>query len=142
MAIHFHNQEINYTLKNKIKYKNWIKIVIQKHKKNLGTINFIFTNDDLLLEKNIQFLNHNTLTDIITFDYSEDNKVNGDVFISLDRVKENAKKFKVNFEIELSRVIIHGVLHLCGLKDKSKLDAKNMRSAENKALKILTNTLG
>ena len=96
----------------------------------------MFCTDDELLEINIKHLNHNTLTDIITFDYTEDKKISSDIFISVDRVLENAKKFEVTFEEELCRVMIHGVLHLCGYKDKSKPDAELMRKKENWALKL------
>ena len=136
MAISFNNQNINFTLKNKTALKAWISDVAKKEKKKTGTIHYIFTNDDDLLKMNQQFLDHNTYTDIITFDYTEDNTINGDIFISIDRVKENANKFDTSFENELHRVIIHGVLHLCGYKDKSKADAELMRKKENSSLKL------
>jgi probable rRNA maturation factor len=89
-----------------------------------------------LLEINVKHLKHNTLTDIITFDYTENKKINSDIFISVDRVTENAKKFKVDFETELNRVMIHGILHLCGYKDKTKTDAELMRKKENWAITL------
>jgi len=134
--ISFNSQTIAFTLKNKLKLKQWIKLITEKEKHSVGTINYVFCNDDELLEINLKHLNHNTLTDIITFDYTEGNVINSDIFISIDRVKENAIKFKVTFEEELHRVLIHGILHLCGYKDKSKLDAELMRKKENWALKI------
>lgn len=134
--ISFQNLSIPFKLKEKTKIKFWIKTVIDKEKHTLGTINYMFCNDDELLEINIKHLNHNTLTDIITFDYTEDKKISSDIFISVDRVLENAKKFEVTFEEELRRVMIHGVLHLCGYKDKSKPDAELMRKKENWALKL------
>lgn len=137
MAIHFYNERIDFKLKNKSKLKSWIKQIIELEKKTLGTINYIFTSDEELLKKNIQFLNHNTLTDIITFDYCEGKHLNGDIFISIERVTENAQKFEVTFGEELHRVIIHGALHLCGYKDKTKLDAETMRKKENWALRKL-----
>lgn len=134
--ISFQNLSIPFKLKEKTKIKLWIKTIIDKEKHTLGTINYMFCNDDELLEINIKHLNHNTLTDIITFDYTEDKKISSDIFISVDRVLENAKKFEVTFEEELRRVMIHGVLHLCGYKDKSKPDAELMRKKENWALKL------
>ena len=134
--ISFQNLSISFKLKEKTKIKLWIKTIIDKEKHTLGTINYMFCNDDELLEINIKHLNHNTLTDIITFDYTEDKKISSDIFISVDRVLENAKKFEVSFEEELRRVMIHGVLHLCGYKDKSKPDAELMRKKENWALKL------
>ena len=109
----------------------WIKTVITKENKTLGELNYIFCTDEYLLEKNQTFLNHNTSTDIITFDYSEENQISGDIFISIERVKENARKFAVEFETELKRVMIHGVLHLIGYKDKSEDEQKLMREKEN-----------
>lgn len=135
MAISFQNQEIKFTLSEKAKIKSWIKTIVESEKKKLGEINFVFTTDEEILKKNIQFLKHNTYTDIITFDYCEDKTINGDIIISVERVKENTKKFDTDFETELKRVIIHGVLHLCGYKDKSEKDATLMRSKENTALK-------
>ncbi len=134
--ISFNNQSIAFKLKDKTKLKQWIKTVTEKEKHNLGTINYIFCTDDELLEINVRHLNHNTLTDIITFDYTEGKTINSDIFISVDRVAENAKKFNVTFEEELHRVMIHGVLHLCGYKDKSKADAEVMRRKENNSLKL------
>lgn len=134
--ISFQNLSIPFKLNQKTNIKLWIKTIIDKEKHTLGTINYMFCNDDELLEINIKHLNHNTLTDIITFDYTEDKKISSDIFISVDRVLENAKKFEVTFEEELRRVMIHGVLHLCGYKDKSKPDAELMRKKENWALKL------
>jgi len=136
MPISFNNQSIPFKLKNKAKLKLWIKSVVEKEKHTLGTINYVFCNDAELLEINLKHLNHNTFTDIITFDYTEGVKINSDIFISINRVEENAKKFKVSFEEELHRVMIHGVLHLCGYKDKSKSDTELMRKKENWALNL------
>jgi probable rRNA maturation factor len=134
MAITFNNQSIIFKLKEKSKLKLWIKAITESESHKLGTVNYVFCNDDELLEINIKHLNHNTLTDIITFDYTENKKINSDIFISIDRVTENAKKFNVAFEEELHRVMIHGILHLCGYKDKSKTEASLMRKKENEAL--------
>ena len=110
--------------------------MITREKKKPGQINFVFTSDEEILRSNRQFLNHNTYTDIITFDSCEGDKINGDILISVERVKENAIKFEVDFETELRRVIIHGVLHLCGYKDKTKPDSERIRKKENAALRI------
>lgn len=136
MPISFNNQSIPFKLKNKAKLKLWIKSVVELEKHTLGTVNFVFCDDSELLEINLKHLNHNTFTDIITFDYTEGLKINSDIFISINRVEENAKKFKVSFEEELHRVMIHGVLHLCGYKDKSKSDTELMRKKENWALNL------
>lgn len=140
MAITFQNQEIDsvaigFKLPGALKIKSWIKTIIHSEKKRLGQLNFVFTSDEALLNTNIQFLNHNTYTDIITFDYCDKDVVHGDIIISVERVKENAAKFNVEFNEELKRVIIHGVLHLCGYKDKSTRDAELMRKKENSALR-------
>ena len=111
--------------------KKWLNQVIFNENKLLGDITYIFCNDDYLLKKNIQFLNHNTLTDVITFDYCKNNIINGDILISIERVKENAKTFEVNFLTELNRVMAHGLLHLLGYKDKTESEANLMRKKEN-----------
>ena len=141
MAILFQNQNTEFKLFHKQSIKLWIKRVIESEKKKLGHLNFVFTNDETILKTNIQFLNHNTYTDIITFDYCEDNLISGDIIISTERVKENAKKFNADFDTELKRVVIHGVLHLCGYKDKAAKDSEVMRKKENQALSLfmLTN---
>lgn len=135
--ISFNNQSMAFKLKHKAKLKQWIKAVTEKEKHQLGTINYVFCTDEELLEINIKHLNHNTYTDIITFDYTEEKTIHSDIFISVDRVEENAKKFEVDFETELHRVMIHGVLHLCGYKDKTKADAGLMRKKENGAIKLI-----
>lgn len=135
MAVSFQSQNIEFNLKGKAVIKSWIKRIIELEKKKQGQINFVFTSDEELLKTNIEFLNHDTFTDIITFDYCEDKIVNGDIIISVERVKDNAEQFKTGFEEELRRVIIHGVLHLCGYKDKSAADELLMRKKENWALK-------
>ena len=113
------------------KYTEWIKRVVNSEKKIVGDIIFVFCNDDYLLEKNIQFLKHNTLTDVITFDYCNDKKVSGDILISIDRVIENSELFNVTFLKELDRVMVHGLLHLLGYKDKTKNDSKLMKLKED-----------
>jgi probable rRNA maturation factor len=137
MAIHFSNDNIVFNLKGKTLLKNWIGTIIKKEKHSLGNLNYTFVSDEALLKINIEYLKHNTYTDIITFNYNEGKKIAGDIFISIDRIKENAKKFDVDFENELHRVMIHGVLHLCGYKDKSKADTELMRKKENQSLRVL-----
>lgn len=136
MAITFQYQEIKFKLQEASKIKSWIRKIIISEKKKTGQLDFVFTNDEKLLETNIQFLNHTTYTDIITFDYCEGDRISGDIIISVDRVKENAGKFGVDVQEELKRVIIHGVLHLCGYKDKTKQAAILMRKKEDQALSM------
>jgi probable rRNA maturation factor len=138
MPITFQVEKIKFNLKKKITIKLWIAMVLRLEKKQVGQINFLFTNDEEILKKNIQFLKHNTYTDIITFNYCKDKIINGDIIISIDRVKENAEKFKSDFEEELKRVLIHGVLHLCGYNDKKTADTELMRKKENWALKQIS----
>lgn len=142
--IGFNTEEITFNLKNKAILKKWISEIIAKKKRKTGYINFIFCSDEHLLNINKQFLNHDTYTDIVTFDYSKDDpkqNVSGDIFISIDRVKENAAKFSKTFEEELHRVIIHGVLHLLGYQDKTKKAKEEMRDEEDKSLKKLSTNL-
>ena len=110
---------------------DWLKKVIKTEKKILGELTFIFCNDAYLHKKNMQFLRHDTLTDVITFDYSDKNIIIGDIFISVERVKENSDIFEVTFLSELDRVMIHGLLHLLGYKDRNKEEKKIMRFKEN-----------
>ena len=141
MAINFSNDKIVFNLKQKAKLKNWIHSAIKKEKHVLGNLNYTFVSDEALLKINNDFLKHNTYTDIITFNYKEGKNIFSDIYISVDRVKENAKNFDVNFEEELHRVMIHGVLHLCGYKDKTKTDSALMRKTENQNLKKLKSIL-
>ncbi|MFL5751758.1 MAG: rRNA maturation RNase YbeY [Bacteroidia bacterium] len=136
MAITFNSQTSGFSPKGKPAIRNWVKIIAKKEKRDCGNINYIFCTDEELLRMNIQYLNHKTLTDIITFDYSEGVKIAGDIFVSVERIEENAKKYKVEFENELHRVMIHGVLHLCGYKDKTPKDKKQMRKKEDEALAL------
>lgn len=136
MAIYFSTENINFNLKNKLRIKKWIAEVIKREGKTPGDIGYVFCDDAYLLEANIEYLNHDTYTDIITFDYVEGDLISGDMMISVDRIRENATIFGVSFEQELHRVIIHGVLHLLGNKDKSEKDAAKMRKLEEKALAV------
>jgi probable rRNA maturation factor len=115
----------------------WIKKTAEQYGKKTGEIAFIFCNDDKILEINRQYLQHDYYTDIITFDYSQHNIISGDIFISLDTVKTNAEKFGVDFNQELHRIIIHGILHLCGQDDKTPESRKAMTAKENEALNDL-----
>jgi rRNA maturation RNase YbeY len=135
MAITFHSQLKNFKLRNPAKIKVWIRKIISSEKKICGDLSFVFMSDEELLKINRQFLNHDTYTDIITFDYTEGKKINGEIMISVERVEENSGKLNTGFDEELRRVIIHGVLHLCGYKDKSKADKKLMRQKEDTALR-------
>ncbi len=136
MAITFVNEQIKFQLADKQRVKRWIMDICQQNHKKVGDIGYLFCDDAYLLEVNKQYLNHDTYTDIITFDYVEEDVVNGDIMISVERVRENAKQFNVAFEQELHRVIIHGVLHLLGQKDKSTKDAAMMRKREEEALML------
>jgi probable rRNA maturation factor len=126
-AIYFFNDDIKYTLKKKKKLRQWLAYIIDNEKYKPGFINIIFCNDEFLHELNLQYLKHDTLTDIITFDLSEeDDMVEGDIYISFDRARENAKKFKQELGIELNRLMVHGLLHLMGYSDKTKVQKKMM----------------
>ena len=114
----------------------WIKKVALSYNKRIGDINYIFCNDEKILEVNKQFLQHDYYTDIITFDYTVKDRISGDLFISLDTVKSNTELFKQDYEQELHRVIIHGILHLCGINDKGEGEREIMEEAENKALAL------
>ncbi len=133
MAVEFFCEDVE---KPRVKYialKNWIKSVVESNGKEVGKINYIFCSDEYLLNVNKEYLNHDYYTDVITFDNCEGNKVSGDVYISVDRVVENAKTYSTE-ETEIFRVIIHAVLHLLGHKDKTPEDEKAMREAEDKCL--------
>jgi probable rRNA maturation factor len=134
MAFVFTYHKVKFKLDKVAGIKKWVEAIAKTEKKTVGGINYVFVGDDELLKLNKQYLKHNSYTDIITFDYSEGKEISGDIFISVDRVKENAKKFKAKFDDELHRVMIHGVLHLCGYKDKSPKDAKEMRKKEEFSL--------
>jgi probable rRNA maturation factor len=130
------NYETEFELNNEAVYSSWISKVIVSENKKEGEINYIFCDDEYLLKLNNEYLNHDTLTDIISFDYSVGNELNGDIFISIERVKENANDFDVPFEEELKRVLVHGILHYCGFKDKSPEDEAQMRIKEEEKIQI------
>ena len=132
MAVHF-SSTVKIKTPSKKTLKIWVEKIVASEKRKLKSLAYNFCSDEELFQKNKQFLNHSTYTDIITFDYSDENFLTGEIYISADRVKENAEKFKISFEDELVRVMAHGVLHLCGYKDKSPLQQKQMRAAEDRA---------
>lgn len=137
MINYFSNND--FILKNKLKRKKWLKEVIQQEACRVGDINYIFCSDEQLLEINIQYLNHDYYTDIITFDYKENQLISGDIFISTDRVKENAVINNEDFDHELNRVLVHGVLHIIGYKDKLEKDIELMRKKENTYIDLYKN---
>ena len=119
----------------------WVKDVAEKHGKIVGEIAYIFCSDEYIIDVNRKFLNHDYYTDVITFDYSEGKKISGDIFISLDTVKTNAEAFNQDYYNELERIIIHGILHLCGFKDKEPIDKEEMTYQEDEAIKLLIKPL-
>ncbi|MBS1653031.1 MAG: rRNA maturation RNase YbeY [Bacteroidetes bacterium] len=140
--IKFINQYPDFKIKNQKEIKNWITQIIKLHKRELGQICYVIMSDTDLLEYNKKHLNHNYFTDIITFNYCEGKKINSDILISIDRIAENAFKFNVPFNEELLRVLIHGILHLCGFNDKTKNTSAIMRIKENEALKKFKSSFG
>ena len=128
------NYETEFELPNETAIESWISQVITSEQKREGEISYVFCDDDYLLELNQNYLQHDTLTDIISFDYTVGNELNGDIFISVERVRENAEIFNQTFDNELLRVMIHGVLHYCGYKDKSAADEQLTRSKENEKI--------
>ena len=137
MSIYFHSEDIVFPKIKKTPLKNWIKQVVQKEQNTVGDINIIFTSDNHLLKINKEFLNHDYFTDVITFDYTEKLKISGDIFISIDRVCDNAKSLNISTTHELNRIIIHGILHLLGYKDKNSVDKLVMTNKENTYLELL-----
>jgi probable rRNA maturation factor len=130
------NYETDFLLENENQYEAWISVVINSENFDEGEINYIFCDDEYLHKMNVDYLDHDTLTDIISFDYTVGNLIQGDVFISVERVRENAHDFNVSFEEELKRVVVHGVLHYCGYQDKSPKDQILMRLKEEEKMKM------
>ena len=130
------NYETDFELENEAQYEDWISRIIESEGFDVGEINYIFCDDEYLHKINVEYLDHDTLTDIISFDYTVGNLIQGDIFVSVERVKDNAKDFKVSFEEELKRVLSHGVLHYCGYKDKSPKDEALMRSKEEEKMQM------
>lgn len=133
------NYETEFVLENEEQITFWVKTVIQNEGYKVGEINYIFCSDEYLHKINVEFLQHDTFTDIISFDYTLGKIINGDIYISIDRVKENAQDYNTTFADELHRVMIHGILHYAGYKDKTEEDKKLMRNKENDSLLILNN---
>lgn len=137
----FFTNDIKFYLRKKEEIKNWLHALAKTHKKKIATLNYIFVSDNYLLNINKKYLGHNTLTDIISFDYSADkklkNNIAGEIYISIPRVHENARIFKTTKKNELFRVMAHGLLHLCGFLDKSPREKLRMRNEEEKALFLL-----
>ncbi|MFD0990531.1 rRNA maturation RNase YbeY [Mariniflexile jejuense] len=131
------NYETDFLLDDEAKISDWIGNVVKDEGCTLEEINYIFCDDDYLHKINVEFLQHDDLTDIISFDYSVGKNIQGDIFISVERVADNANDFNVSFTEELHRVLVHGVLHYCGYKDKTDADAKQMRDKENHYLSKL-----
>ncbi|MCF8361838.1 MAG: rRNA maturation RNase YbeY [Prolixibacteraceae bacterium] len=136
--INFYNEDIEFPDIDTSKYISWIQNIVCYYNFQIGDINFIFCSDEYLLNINIKFLNHNYYTDIITFNYNEDNNINSDIYISLETVKSNSLEYNSTFQSELSRVIIHGVLHLIGFDDKDEHQQEIMTQKEDEALRMLT----
>ena len=134
-AIEFSSEEVEFELENEQAVMDWLQKIIEQTGNSLRMLNFIFCSDDYLLRLNVEYLDHNSLTDIITFPYAEPPVIEGDIFISIDRVRDNAVDFNVPFEQELHRVMAHGVLHLCGYGDKTPDEQRTMRQKEDEALK-------
>ncbi len=130
------NYETTFELDNEVLYEDWISRIIQSEGFDEGEVNYVFCDDEYLHKINVDYLNHDTLTDIISFDYTVGNLIQGDIFISIERVQDNAKDFNVSFKEELKRVLSHGVLHYCGYKDKSPKDEALMRSKEEEKMQM------
>jgi rRNA maturation RNase YbeY len=133
------NYETSFQLDDENRLENWIEKVASNQGFEVGEINYIFCDDEYLHKLNVEFLQHDTLTDVISFDNTLGKLINGDIYISIERVTENAKEYNDSFDDELHRVMIHGVLHYMGFKDKDEVDIKQMRNAENTALSLLNN---
>ena len=138
MSVSFHSEQIKYTISNASSISEWLKEVCTKEGKSLLEVSYIFCSDAYLLEMNRQFLDHDYLTDVITFDYCDGNDVSGDVFISVDRVSENAISVRASTIDEMHRVIVHGLLHLIGYNDKSKAEKTLMTEKEDYYLSLRT----
>ena len=137
MPVSFHNADVTFTLGEKLKLKKFVASFFEKEKNKKITVSYIFCSDEYLLKINQDFLKHNTYTDIITFPLSEtDHRVEAEIYISLERVLENAFKLKIPFDLELHRVMFHGVLHLAGYKDKTKAEKQEMRESEDAMLEL------
>ncbi len=138
MEITFQSEGVRHPQINESKLSQWIESVANKHDREIGEISYLFCDDEKILGVNQEYLNHDFFTDIITFDYSEENTISGDIIISLQTVESNSQMYKTEYTEELHRVIIHGILHLCGLNDLTDDEEKTMREAEDEALEMLS----
>jgi rRNA maturation RNase YbeY len=137
MAIHFFSEDVPIELHDKLRRKRWLKSLATTAGYRIQELNYVFCSDDYLFQMNVDYLNHDTYTDIITFDNSEkEYDLEGDIFISIDRVRENAKTHATDEDSELTRVLAHGLLHLMGYKDKSNEEASLMRKKEEEAIEL------
>ena len=137
-AIYFFTEEVSFILREKNKIRKWILYIIVLEDFRIGSLNYIFCSDIFLHKANLQYLQHDTYTDILTFDTSdESNEISGDIFVSIERVKENARTFKVLFKTELYRIMVHGILHLLGYNDKTQEEKELMKSKEDYYLSLL-----
>ena len=137
MEITFQSEGVDHPQIDEAKIANWIENIAKQYNKEIGEISYLFCDDEKILEVNQQYLNHDFYTDIITFDYSEEDMISGDIIISLQTVESNSQMYNTSFLEELHRVIIHGILHLSGLNDLTEEEEKEMREAENSALEML-----
>lgn len=142
MSIFFHKEGINFDIREKKKIRQWINKVVEIEKKELGELNIILAGDKELLELNKTYLSGKYLTDVITFEYNEEKKISGDVYLSVERIRENALKFNERVDREILRVIIHGILHLMGYKDKKDEEQKKMRQKEDECLSMFDKMQG
>ena len=133
------NFETLFELKNTTHLEDWVDKIVDNHGFTIGEINYIFCDDAYLHKLNVDFLHHDTLTDVISFDNTIGKLISGDIYISIERVADNAKDYNVSFDEELHRVMVHGVLHYIGFKDKTVLEKKQMTAAEDEALSLLIN---
>lgn len=139
MSVYFHNEDVRFQLKHKNKLKRWLRSVAAAEAYAFEALNFVFCSDEKLKQINNEYLSHDHYTDVITFDNSDDERsIEGDIFISIDRVKDNAMQEGVDFDTELRRVMVHGLLHLMGYKDKAEADQQEMRMKEDEALASFT----
>ncbi|NJO90591.1 MAG: rRNA maturation RNase YbeY [Chloroflexia bacterium] len=136
MPIYFFTEDVKEVRIPKRKVRTWVNQTITSYEKKLGDINYIFCSDEYLRQINVEYLNHDYYTDIITFNYNEKDVVSGDIYVSLERVRDNAEEFEVSFHTELQRVVMHGVLHLLGFDDKSEKEKIQMRAAEDESIAL------
>lgn len=141
MAIDYYKQEIEFDLPNENELNKWLENIVLSNGKSIAQITYVFCNDEYLLNINREYLNHDYYTDIITFPYKQGDTIESDIFISVDRIKENAITFESSFEKELLRVMSHGILHLIGYKDKTEEEQLEMREKENWAINLFENQL-